>query len=305
MPRTVVARTATMALALGLMAGASHGCGGPSNLSDALTATDDGGAETGTGSGGASSDAWIGGADDGDTSFDLHPNVAPGGNFDLSLWELQEPVGMPEAPTIIKPAALQGPGGYQDSYFFTDPTDGAMTFWAPENGVTTPNSNYPRSELRELNADGSSANWPVAGTNTLSATVAVTQVPNHVCVGQIHVGTAIQAGLAASTKPLLELYYYQNGSIQLGIEDGPVGGQTLHPIVNVPSGSAFSYTIQLTGDGTITLILNGATTTFATPAIFAGYGQYFKAGNYDQTAGTDPAVGATVKFYALQVSHQP
>jgi hypothetical protein len=239
----------------------------------------------------------------GDHDAGLDPNVAPGGNFDLSLWELQEPVGAAGAPTTISPAALEGPGGFRDSYFFTDPTDGAMTFWDPENGVTTADSSYPRSELREMNADGSTANWPISGTNTLSATVAVTEVPDHVCVGQIHLGTAIQAGLAASTKPLLELYYYATGDIQLGIENYPTGGQTSHAVTNVPLGTPFSYTVQLTGDGTITLGIDGATTTFAMPASFAGYGQYFKAGDYDQTAGTDATIGATVKFYALQVSH--
>ena len=89
----------------------------------------------------------------------LDPNVAPGGNFDLSLWELQEPVGSPGAPTTILPAQLEGPNGYHDSYFFTDPVDGSMSFWDPENGVTTANSSYPRSELREMTASGAEANW--------------------------------------------------------------------------------------------------------------------------------------------------
>jgi hypothetical protein len=240
----------------------------------------------------------------GDHDGGLDPNLAPGGNFDLSLWELQEPVGAAGAPTTISPAALEGPGGFRDSYFFTDPNDGAMTLWDPENGVTTADSSYPRSELREMNADGSTANWPITGTNTLSATLAVTGVPDHVCVGQIHLETALQAGLAASTKPLLELYYYATGDIQLGIENDPTGGQTSHPITNVPLGTTFSYTVQLTGDGTITLVLDGATTTFTMPPSFNGYGQYFKAGDYDQTAGTDAAIGATVKFYALQISHR-
>jgi hypothetical protein len=39
----------------------------------------------------------------------------------------------------------------------------------------------------------------------LSAKVAIIAVPDHVCVGQIHIGAAVQLGLAASTKPLLEL----------------------------------------------------------------------------------------------------
>lgn len=245
------------------------------------------------------------GATSGGPDSGLRTGVPPGENFDLSLWELQEPVGSPGTPTTISPAALQGPNGFQDSYFYTDPTDGAMTFWDPEDGVTTADSSYPRSELREMNADGSQANWPVAGTNTLAAVVAVTEVPDHVCIGQIHIGSAIEAGLASSTKPLLELYYYSSGDLTLGIEASPSGSQTAHSITNVPLGTPFSYTIQLTGDGTITLLINGASWSFTMPTSFDGYGEYFKAGDYDQTAGADASVGATVKFYSLRVSHTP
>jgi hypothetical protein len=78
----------------------------------------------------------------------LHPAVAPGGNVDLSVWELQEPVGSVGSPTTIPPSQLAGANGFQDSYFSTDSSDGAMTFWDPEAGVTTPNSSYARSELR-------------------------------------------------------------------------------------------------------------------------------------------------------------
>lgn len=239
------------------------------------------------------------------TSTALNPKFAPGGNFDLSRWQLQEPIGLPGAPTTVKPSMLMSSKGFQDTYFFTDSTDGAMTFFDPENGVATANSRYPRSELREMNADGSAANWPITGTNRLSATLRVTQVPDHVCVGQIHVGTPLQSGLAPITKPLLELYYYANGDIKLGIENGPEGGQTSHFIASIPLGTGFDYTIQLSGDGTIKLVLNGVASAFQLPAGFIGYGQYFKAGNYDQSVGTDPTVAATVKFYALSLSHQP
>ena len=118
-------------------------------------------------------------------------------------------------------------------------------------------------------------------------------------------GTAIQSGLAPSTKPLVELYYYQNGDIKVGIEDSPTLGQTSHELGNVPLGSVFSYTIQLTGDGTIAVVVNDAAYTFMMPSSFVGYGQYFKAGDYDQTFGTDSTVGATVKFFALKVLHNP
>jgi hypothetical protein len=234
----------------------------------------------------------------------LGANASPGAAFDLSLWELQEPVGSAGSPTTIAPSALEGPNGYHDAYFYLDGA-GAMTFWDPENGVTTADSSYPRSELREMNADGTTANWPVFGTNTLTATVAVTQVPDHVCIGQIHIGSALDAGVASSTKPLLELYDYADGSIEVGIENSPTGGQTQHMLASVPLGTKLTYSIVLTGAGAISVTINGQTSSFTMPPAFAGYGEYFKAGDYDQTAGTDASVGATVKFYALAVSHGP
>jgi hypothetical protein len=228
----------------------------------------------------------------------LNPNVAPGGNFDLSLWELQLPIGSPGAPTTILPAQLKGPSGFQDSYFYTDSTDGAMTFWDPENGVTTPNSNFSRSEFREMTASGAAANWFAPGNHRLSATLRVTQVPNHVCVGQIHLGSG------GSTKPLLELFYYSNGSIQIGIEQTPAGGnEILYPVGTVPLGTKWSYTIGLSGS-TISLSINGgAAQTWQASSTFNGYGMYFKAGDYDQTSGTSSTVGARVAFYALNISH--
>ena len=46
------------------------------------------------------------------SSASLNPNVAPGGNFDLSGWELQLPIGSPGSPTTISPAQLEGPNGF-------------------------------------------------------------------------------------------------------------------------------------------------------------------------------------------------
>jgi hypothetical protein len=129
-----------------------------------------------------------------DVSTDSLPTDAPpGSNFDLSIWELQEP-----SNTTITSAQLQA--GYTDSYFYTG-SDGAMTFWDPETGIPTTNSKYPRCELREMQPDGTTqANWAVTGTGTniLSATLEVVEVPTKVVVGQIHIGSALGDAAASS-----------------------------------------------------------------------------------------------------------
>ncbi|MFC4033953.1 polysaccharide lyase family 7 protein [Streptomyces polygonati] len=228
----------------------------------------------------------------------LNTSVAPGGNFNLSVWELQEPIGSPGSPTTISSSRLQGSGGFQDSYFYTDGSDGAMTFWAPEKGVTTPNSNYARSELREMNTNGSAADWALSGTHRLNATLRVVSVTSNVCVGQIHLGSG-----GSSTKPLIELYYHSNGDVVAGIENSPDGGQNTHTVGHVAVGTKWSYTIGVSGGNTIDLTVNGSTTHYAIPSSFNPYHQYFKAGSYNQSSSDSTTNGARVAFYGLTVSH--
>ncbi|MFI5972392.1 polysaccharide lyase family 7 protein [Streptomyces sp. NPDC051452] len=226
------------------------------------------------------------------------PGKAPGGNFDLAVWQLQEPVGSPGSPTTIPSSRLQGANGYQDTYFYTDTRDGAMTFWAPEKGVTTPNSNYARSELREMNRDGSAADWSLGGSHRLSATLRVVSVTKNVCVGQIHLGSG-----GSSTKPLVELYYHADGDIVLGTEDSPSGGQTQHTVGHVSLGKTWTYTIAVSGGNTVDLTVNGTTTHYPIPSSFKPYKQYFKAGSYNQSSSDSTTKGARVAFYGLTVSH--
>jgi hypothetical protein len=177
-----------------------------------------------------------------------------------------------------------------------------MTFWDPENGVTTANSSFPRSELREMTKNGQPADWAITGTHTLGATLKATQIPDHVCVGQIHLGT----GTPASTKPLLELFYYADGSIVLAIEQSPAGGNEVkHAVGKVALGTKWSYVIGLSGDNISLIVDGGAPQTFAMSTTFNQENMYFKAGNYDQSVGTSATIGAKVQFYALTIFHGP
>jgi hypothetical protein len=241
----------------------------------------------------------IGGVTDASAAATLDPTVAPGGNFNLAVWQLQLPTGSPGSPTTIPPSRLTGAKGYSDpAYFWTDKNDGSMTFWAPEKGVTTPNSNYARSELREMNADGSAADWTLAGDHTLSAQLRIPSVTKNVCVGQVHLGSG-----GSSTKPLVELYYRPTGDIYLGTERSPAGGQDLHLVGNVPLGTKWTYVINVTGNS-INLTVNGSRTSYAIPSSFGPYRQYFKAGSYNQSSSDSTTNGAKVKFYSLVVSHR-
>jgi hypothetical protein len=143
--------------------------------------------------------------------------------------------------------------------------------------------------------------WSTAGTNTETVTLAVTEVPDHVAIGQI-----FQAPPAPS-KPLLELQYLKGGKLKVLLEDTNQGGSsTLHDVGTVADGSTFTYQLSLT-DTTIAVTIDGASSTFTLPSSFVGESFYFKCGDYDQTAvagtpGTTP--GTVVKVYALEVVHQ-
>jgi hypothetical protein len=67
----------------------------------------------------------------------------------------------------------------------------------------------------------------------------------------------------------------------------------------------WSYVIGLSGS-TITLVVNGgATQSWQMSSTFNQEGMYFKAGDYDQTAGNSSTIGAKVQFYALTIFHGP
>lgn len=119
------------------------------------------------------------------------PNIidTPGQILKLTNWKLTLPTGPAEGPTEIKQPVLKN---YKDNPWFVVTTDKTgVRFRAPVNGVTTKNSSYPRSELREMTKNGTqNASWSsTSGTHTLFVDQAVTAVPKkkpHVVLAQIH-----------------------------------------------------------------------------------------------------------------------
>ncbi|MDB5802244.1 MAG: Alginate lyase 2 [Rhodocyclales bacterium] len=230
----------------------------------------------------------------------------PASVLSLAHWTLQLPTGSAGSPTTISAATLVG--GYTSAYFKYDNTDGtpAVAFFAPDNGVTTANSTHPRSELREMQSNGTTAaNWDPfdAKTHTLKATIKVTDARHRLCIGQIHIGTVLRGSHAASTKPLMELYYETNGNMKVGLNGSPTAGQTETSIATVAVNTKFTYQITVAAK-TVKVYINGSQVySKAVPSGFTDYGMYFKAGDYNQTTSYSASTGTKDKFYTLSLSH--
>lgn len=238
---------------------------------------------------------------------DLDPALAPGGNFALDHWSLTLPAdangGNSGAPLTIKAKQLQGPKGYQSTWFYTG-SDGAMTLWTPSNGATG-NSPHPRCELREQIVSGSNAtNWDISGNSVLDAQLAVLAVPsdNGVFIGQIH---DVRGG------PLVLLSYSYNpasgtGKLAAKVHSAPVNGSpsTNYTLASgIPLGGTFDYRVQV-AQGQLTLSsTRGKTVSVAINNAWADRGLYFKAGSYLMHAGSSASEGARVRFQRLAATH--
>ena len=110
----------------------------------------------------------------------------PGQVIDLANWYLTLPTGERDQPDDVHQPELNT---FTDRWFRLDDTRDGVVFTANAGGVTTKNSSYPRSELREMNGP-EKAGWSnTTGTHTLRLRQAVTQLPTvkpHVVTAQIH-----------------------------------------------------------------------------------------------------------------------
>ncbi len=115
----------------------------------------------------------------------------PADVLDLHGWKLTLPIGTADKPT--HPEEIRQPelGDFEISPWFQPTTDCVgVIFRAPVDAPTTSGSHYPRSELREMTADGENASWSsTSGTHTMTVTEAFTSLPKgkpHLVGAQIH-----------------------------------------------------------------------------------------------------------------------
>lgn len=179
-------------------------------------------------------------------------------------------------------------------YFYTDGTDGVI-FTAPANGATTSGSLNPRSELREMTADGSDEiAWDSgSGVHTMEATLKITERPtrddgaNPVVCGQIH-GTDDDFTVARLHGPDL---------LATDGDDIPLGNVL---IANYVLGTVFKLKIEASAAGVRYYINDVLKVTIGGTDPAA----YFKMGSYCQANPTNGGAGqATVHVYSLKVTH--
>ena len=224
------------------------------------------------------------------------PYQTPGANYDLSHWKLTLP---DDDASEVPNAELRA--GYASRYFHLA-DNGAMVFVAPAGAGSTKNSDYPRSELRELlDPDDDNRNWSGSGFHQLKASARVLRAPStqKIIVGQIH---------GFDARPLIKLQW-QKGKLRALIKRHPSGSNEdiSHTFATPVDNDQFSYTIELR-DGVLMVEANGERIShdvYATDPAWRDVTFYFKAGAYvqDDKEDGDDDVGE-VQFTQLSVRHE-
>lgn len=181
-------------------------------------------------------------------------------------------------------------GFYEDPYFISNAAGTAVQFWAQMDAPTTSGSNTSRSELRELNPDGTEAGFDaLTGQHILHGRFNITHLPPNVpevMVTQFHDGvTGDRISLSTQlTSGQIKLIWRINGSSS-GI-----------PRVseNYVVGTEYEYKIHVSNN-TVQLFIDDMVTPFyqSDPDVLVSTGGatwYFKTGNYnDSNETTDDA----------------
>jgi hypothetical protein len=210
-------------------------------------------------------------------------NLLPSQLVDLTPWKISLPYGA--GTTQVQQPQLNK---LTDSYF---KILAGVQFTVPVNGTVQPGADYPRSELREMNTDGTLASWATnSGTHTMSIVQRITHLPkvkSQLIAGQIHDATEYVI-LIRLDSAMLHVDY--NGA-SVGVLDPTYA-----------LGSTFTVKV-VAGGGYIDVYYNGVRKVHQAAS---RPGCYFKAGCYLQTnpsKGDAPSDFGQVEIFDLNVQH--
>lgn len=244
------------------------------------------------------------------------PNgIMPAALLDLSHWSLTLPVdssgGTSGEAQIISTDQLLA--GYSAQWFYgaTDAANEGVAFWSPINGALTAHSSSSRSELREmLNPPDFASNWTWDTTSTLTAKLAVNQVPS--ADGKVIVGEILgYNGVDPTIGELAQLIFQYHGNSDratlyaLVLASPQASGSTATPMQITDSlrlNQVFSYTIHT--ESRVVSFSDGTHTVSAPiDPSWQNVGLFFRAGAHPRAAGPSSTDGARDLFYQLRASH--
>jgi alginate lyase len=219
-------------------------------------------------------------ADDGKRTVFRAKRPDPAQVLDLRTWK----VGLPTTAEVSNPRLA----GFTDTSFKTVQ---AVQFTARCGDKPQPGSKYARSELREMNTDGSNASWSsVTGTHEMAATMRITHLPavkpSLICA-QIHSSSDYLILVELTGSVLLVRYI----DAVAGVLDS-----------DYHLGTAFDLKV-VASNGYVDVFHNGAHKVHH--AMRQG-GCYFKAGCYLQSntsTGDAPTAYGQVEISNLAVTH--
>ncbi|MFC6268433.1 polysaccharide lyase family 7 protein [Frigoriflavimonas asaccharolytica] len=259
-------------------------------------------------------------------------------NINLANWKVTTPLDMDNngSPDEFSAAQIQN-GGYRNiaalqPFMYDDTSDKSIVFYAYPN-ISTANSDYSRSELREMiNPTNSKINWTLNQGGTIEGNLKMVSItPENASSGssntyhraivmQIH-GIISQSDMTTygftsnSAPPLLKIFWI-DGKI-IAYKKTLVNSNTTGIDLYSSSSSIWtdiSYDFGTVGynpfdlkivasAGKLIVTVNGTNShTFQDTSLAKWpFENYFKAGNYLIT--TEPTAKATVKYFKLNVTH--
>jgi hypothetical protein len=211
---------------------------------------------------------------------------------------------------------------------YNDSTDGSLVFYTYP-GVTTTNTTYSRTELREQMVPGSnSTNWTFAEGGNMRGTLRVPEIssdnsgdPHRTIIMQIHGRlTNAQRDLIGeddnNAPPVLKIYW-QDGKVYVRTKELKDTSVTYEESLHTDAwedddGRYFSrvvdtsrFTLEIIAEeGKLSVTMDDSETFVYEGVHMDRWGvfeNYFKAGNYLGT--TDSGSYSYVKYYELEVSH--
>ena len=251
--------------------------------------------------------------------------------IDLSHWKVTIPEGNDKGkPYEVSPPEIfnYANNDVLKKYMYNDSTKGALVFYAEPN-ITTANTKYSRSELREQMKPGdNNVNWTFKQGGRMKGQLAIDEISRNkkgeyhkTIIMQIHGRLTNEQkeliGQKDNNAPPILKIYWKNGKVRVKTKVLKSKTATYKELLHKDAwdddeGYTFKqkvgfkkFTLEVkVSDGKMVVILNNNEFKVYENIHMKRWGifeNYFKAGNYFQTRDNDAF--ARVRFYKLEVSH--